>query len=89
MSFSLCPYSHANKLTELKTAFDLERESLLSKLCKVTGHVTTQTEVTGQGHVMTSSETQTELMAEVISLNSSVSYGSEEVSLQRVTRYCF
>ncbi|XP_012936638.1 RB1-inducible coiled-coil protein 1 [Aplysia californica] len=62
---------HAHKLTELKIQFDLERESLLAELRKV------------KDHVMTSSETQTDLLADVISLTSSASYGSEEMIANR------
>ncbi|GFN97267.1 Rb1-inducible coiled-coil protein 1, partial [Plakobranchus ocellatus] len=105
---------HANKLTNLKTEFDKEREALQAELAGFRDRpradsstepdsailalhqVCGQTQTEGQekdnagiewSMKMTTSQTQTDmnLLADVISLNSSISYGSEEMIAHKLS----
>uniref|UniRef100_A0A2C9KMD3 Uncharacterized protein n=1 Tax=Biomphalaria glabrata TaxID=6526 RepID=A0A2C9KMD3_BIOGL len=81
---------HAEKLTLLKTQFDIERDVLQEEVNKFKNReisdASTQFDAELVSEVMTNSETQTglELLAEVISLTSSASYGSEEMIAHKV-----
>ncbi|KAH9489904.1 hypothetical protein Btru_056440 [Bulinus truncatus] len=81
---------HAEKMTLLQTEFNIEHSKLQDELNmyknRETLDVFTQLDFDLLSEIMTHSETQTgqELLAEVISLTSSASYGSEEMIPHKV-----
>ncbi|CAL1536548.1 unnamed protein product [Lymnaea stagnalis] len=85
---------YAQKLTTIKTQFDMERESLQGEVNKYKNRersdIATQLDYDLLSEIMTHSETQTglELLAEVISLTSSASYGSEEMIAHKLQSSC-